>query len=345
MKSIILSFLISSFAFGAGKIMDSDVKSEADILAAGGTKSQLINDAKIYVTANSINKTLDDAITDGDIGGGSSPVPLTKGQLITHDGTTYVAANACGDGQIIEWDSTQANGFKCVTKPLELKYIKRITSGTTWTRSSANVKKVEFYYCGGGGAGNPSTATGAVPSMSYGPAGNSGQLRKCTIYNPSSTIAVTIGSGGTSTSSTAPAGGNTTIAGCATATGGAALSGAGSLVTTGLFSTGAVGNPYNTAVTSVDPDNFVYPIVYESNLILIPSENRGRGYSGQPIYYAATGLSTTYTAGLTTTPTTKVSVIDGSCAGGYGGFAQANDVGGNPGGDGSNGQIVSHEYE
>jgi hypothetical protein len=56
------------------KIQNSDVKSESELIAAGATKSSLINDSKIYVSANSINKTLDDAITDGDIGSGGGGV-------------------------------------------------------------------------------------------------------------------------------------------------------------------------------------------------------------------------------------------------------------------------------
>ena len=57
----------------AGKLQNEDFKTEAELTGAGGAKSQLLNDTKIYITADSINKTLDDAITDGDIGGGGTP--------------------------------------------------------------------------------------------------------------------------------------------------------------------------------------------------------------------------------------------------------------------------------
>jgi len=50
------------------KIQNEDVKSEADLTGAGGAKSQLINDTKIYITGDGINKRLDEAINDGDIG-------------------------------------------------------------------------------------------------------------------------------------------------------------------------------------------------------------------------------------------------------------------------------------
>lgn len=54
----------------AGKIQGADMKTEAELIAAGATKTSLTKDSQIYVEANAINKTLDDAIIDGDIGGG-----------------------------------------------------------------------------------------------------------------------------------------------------------------------------------------------------------------------------------------------------------------------------------
>lgn len=57
-----------------GKIQNEDVKSSAELAAAGGTDAQLINDTKIYVTAGSLNKTLSAAITAGDIGGSGGAI-------------------------------------------------------------------------------------------------------------------------------------------------------------------------------------------------------------------------------------------------------------------------------
>lgn len=59
----------------AGKLQNEDFKTETELVTAGGTKSQLLNDTKVYVTGNGINKTLDDAIVDGDIGGGGTAGP------------------------------------------------------------------------------------------------------------------------------------------------------------------------------------------------------------------------------------------------------------------------------
>lgn len=52
-----------------GRIQNEDIKSSIELVSDGGTESQLPNDDKIYVTASSINKTLKQAIIDGDISG------------------------------------------------------------------------------------------------------------------------------------------------------------------------------------------------------------------------------------------------------------------------------------
>lgn len=54
------------------RFQNEDFKSEATLNGQGGDKTNLLHDTKVYVTAMGINKTLDDAITDGDIGGGGS---------------------------------------------------------------------------------------------------------------------------------------------------------------------------------------------------------------------------------------------------------------------------------
>lgn len=56
-----------------GKLQNEDFKTEAELTGAGGTASQLLNDSKIWLTG--LSKTLDDAITAGDLssGGGLTP--------------------------------------------------------------------------------------------------------------------------------------------------------------------------------------------------------------------------------------------------------------------------------
>lgn len=49
----------------SGQIQNEDFKTEAELVAAGGAKTQLLNDTKVYVTGNGINETLDDAFSTG----------------------------------------------------------------------------------------------------------------------------------------------------------------------------------------------------------------------------------------------------------------------------------------
>ncbi len=75
----------------AGKIQDADVKSSSEVTAI----SRLINDTKIYVSANGINKQLSTAITDGDIGGGASGINyITNGRALTDTTGWAVYADA-----------------------------------------------------------------------------------------------------------------------------------------------------------------------------------------------------------------------------------------------------------
>lgn len=56
------------------QIQGADVKTEADLIAAGADKTYMIRDTQIYITAKGINETLDDAINLGRIGGGGGLV-------------------------------------------------------------------------------------------------------------------------------------------------------------------------------------------------------------------------------------------------------------------------------
>ena len=55
------------------KIQGKGVKNSTEIVASGATIADLITDDQIYASGNSINKTLKQAIIDGDIGGASAP--------------------------------------------------------------------------------------------------------------------------------------------------------------------------------------------------------------------------------------------------------------------------------
>lgn len=74
-----------------GKLQNEDFKTLAELTGAGGSSSQLLNDSKVYVTANGINKQLSQAITDGDIGGGLQVISGT--QSITASGTISIGTS------------------------------------------------------------------------------------------------------------------------------------------------------------------------------------------------------------------------------------------------------------
>ena len=42
---------------------------------------------------------------------------MSKGSIITSDGVSNGELTACADGEIIEWDSVETSGIKCVIKP------------------------------------------------------------------------------------------------------------------------------------------------------------------------------------------------------------------------------------
>lgn len=106
---IIMLFFVFDVA-AQGLLQNEDFKTEAELVTAGGTKAQLLNDTKVYITSGSINKTLDDAITDGDIGGGGDVT--TKGDIQTHDGTSGARLPVGTDGQFLIADSGETTGLK-----------------------------------------------------------------------------------------------------------------------------------------------------------------------------------------------------------------------------------------
>lgn len=86
----------------AGKIQKQDVKTVAELTGAGATAADLIQDSQIYVTANSLNKQLSQAITDGDLsGGGSSSFASTLAKtanytLVSGDANKVILCDSSG---------------------------------------------------------------------------------------------------------------------------------------------------------------------------------------------------------------------------------------------------------
>ena len=134
MKNILLLLLlIPTTALAAGRLQNSDFKTEADLTGAGGTAAQLLNDTKIYITGNGINKTLDDAIVDGDIGG-----KLTaKGNLFGFSTVTQECVLDKTDGKLLTVDSTATCGFDFKDAPISTTLT---TKGDIQTFDTANAR-------------------------------------------------------------------------------------------------------------------------------------------------------------------------------------------------------------
>jgi hypothetical protein len=68
-----------------GLLQNEDFKTEAELVAAGGAKTQLLNEDKIYIASNSIGETLDDAITNNKLyKTTSAPVGLSDTQSLSN---------------------------------------------------------------------------------------------------------------------------------------------------------------------------------------------------------------------------------------------------------------------
>lgn len=124
-----------------GKIQDQDLKSVAELVAAGATAASLPNDTKVYVTANSINKTLNQAITDGDIGSSGLnyvAMPASTGTSIT-GWATY--ADAAGTAPV---DGTGGSPASTFTTSTDSSIVG--ASNFIWTKSAANRQGEGFSY-------------------------------------------------------------------------------------------------------------------------------------------------------------------------------------------------------
>lgn len=84
-KILLPILLISSMAWGAAKLQNADFVTEAYLVGAGGSASQLLNDTKIWSSV--LGKTLDDAITDGDLGPSGASFPAFDWDFAVSSGT------------------------------------------------------------------------------------------------------------------------------------------------------------------------------------------------------------------------------------------------------------------
>ena len=68
-----------------GRLQNEDIKSVAELAAQGCGPEKLPNDDKVYLTANGINKTLKQAIEDGDLSGGGGGSGFDEDLILTNE--------------------------------------------------------------------------------------------------------------------------------------------------------------------------------------------------------------------------------------------------------------------
>ena len=120
----------------SNKFQNEDFKTQVELEAAGGTKAQLLNDTKIYVTANGIAKTLDQAIIDGDIGGSGGV-----------GGADIMATDTADKASLGQYTQT---GLEIITTPVILHGTKsfRLIHQAASTRSFKKILPVDKKFRG-----------------------------------------------------------------------------------------------------------------------------------------------------------------------------------------------------
>lgn len=144
----------------AGKIQKQDVKTSAELAAAGAADSSMIQDTQIYVTANSANEQLASAIADGKVvpnatityakiqdisaaskllgrgsaGGSGVTQEITLGTNLSMSGTTLNASS--GSGDVSSNTSTSVDSEIALFNGTTGKSIKRATGTGIATVSS-----------------------------------------------------------------------------------------------------------------------------------------------------------------------------------------------------------------
>lgn len=133
------------------QIQDADFKTGAELVAAGGTISELTNDDKIYVTASSIFKTLKQAIIDGDIGGGGGgTIPM-----VSMAASTQSVPNNATTKYALQNTNFDTGGMADPTTNFRINIIVTgtywIHGAVYWAANNNGVRQVAIYQNGIGG--------------------------------------------------------------------------------------------------------------------------------------------------------------------------------------------------
>lgn len=127
----------------AGRLQGADHKSVSELIGAGGTEADLLNDQKIYLTATGLNKTLSQAIIDGDLSGGGGAavaaraatglgqgIPNATFTIINFDSVAFDTNSAITTGG--SWHFTApSTGYYWVESNLFYDTSSGVSAGTT----------------------------------------------------------------------------------------------------------------------------------------------------------------------------------------------------------------------
>ena len=111
-KLLLLTFFVFMTNAFAGLLQNEDFKTEAELITAGGTKAQLLNEDKVY--SNTLSETLDDAFSLGKIIG-LTTAPSNGDILYYNNGWQKLPAGTNGHVLTLStglpsWQSSPASG-------------------------------------------------------------------------------------------------------------------------------------------------------------------------------------------------------------------------------------------
>lgn len=305
----------------AGKIQDADIKSVAELVSAGATAASLPNDDKVYVTANSVNKTLKQAIIDGDIGGGLgvSTIPTVQkflsgsGTYTTPAHVSYIRVRMVGGGAGGSGSGTSNNGGIGGAGGNSTFGTSLLTAGG----ASAGPNSYTYGYGGTATINSPAVQIAAVVGGTGGPGSQHGTPDANAFFSGGSGATTIFGGGGGGTLGGSP--------GAGASNSGAGGGGAGaSNVTNSTTGAGGSAGGYVEAIISSPSANYSYSVGTGGSAGTAGTSGfagaaGGSGYIEVTEYYSSTGTSTatnddvgTIIPSASATPPSGAFLADGS---------------------------------
>lgn len=120
------------------KIQRQGIKTDTEIVTAGGAIANLPGDDQVYVSANSINKTLRNAILDGDIGTGSNVANVLAAKDSEFDVGTFTWATYADAAGTTPVDATGGTANITIATTTTSSEVLKGTKSLKLTKDAAN---------------------------------------------------------------------------------------------------------------------------------------------------------------------------------------------------------------